>query len=73
MENTPRLHDTLMEVYGQHDEWLDKRHLKVMAWMIVGLLRSAKISLTEWIPSTVTTALASIRKDDFPAGCTMSG
>ena len=25
MENTSRLHDTLMEVYGQHDEWLDKR------------------------------------------------
>ena len=53
MENTSHLHDTLMKVYGQRDKWLDKRHLNVLVWMIIGLIWSGKISLTEWIPFTV--------------------
>ena len=65
MENTSRLYDTLMEVYGQHDKWLDKRHLNVMVWMIIGLIWSGKISLTEWIPYTKTTALASSTQRRF--------
>lgn len=65
MENTSRLHDTLMEVFGQHDKWLDKRHLNVMVWMIIGLIWSGKISLTEWVPYTVTTALASSTQRRF--------
>lgn len=59
MENTSRLHDTLMEVYGQHDRWLDRRHLDAMVWMIIGLIWSGRISLTEWVTYRVTTALAS--------------
>lgn len=65
MENTSRLHDTLMEVFGQHDKWLDKRHLNVMVWMIIGLIWSGKISLTEWVPYTVTTALAASTQRRF--------
>jgi predicted HTH domain antitoxin len=50
MENTPRLYDTLFEVLSQHRNWLDVRHLKTLAWMMIGLILSEKISLTEWAP-----------------------
>jgi len=50
MENTPRLHDTLVQVLGQHRNWLDVRHLKTLAWMMVGLIQSEKINLTDWVP-----------------------
>ena len=38
MESTPRLYDTLVDVLGQHQNWLDLRHLKTLAWMTVGLM-----------------------------------
>jgi hypothetical protein len=50
MENTPRLYDTLVSVLSQHRNWLDLRHLKTLAWMMVGLLQSHTISLPEWVP-----------------------
>jgi hypothetical protein len=50
MENTPRLYDTLVQVLSQHRKWLDVRHLKTLAWMMVGLLESGLISLTSWAP-----------------------
>jgi hypothetical protein len=50
MENTPRLYDTLVAVLSQHRNWLDLRHLKTLAWMMVGLLQSHTISLPEWVP-----------------------
>jgi hypothetical protein len=50
MENTPRLYATLVEVLRQHRQWLDVRHLQTLAWMIVGLLQSGLISLTQWTP-----------------------
>jgi DDE family transposase len=50
MESTPRLYDTLVQVLGQHSKWLDRRHLKTLAWMMVGLLQSRLISLTAWAP-----------------------
>src|SRR5262245_22620107 len=50
MESTPRLYDTLVAVLRQHQHWLDRRHLKTLAWMIVGLLQAGKISLTAWAP-----------------------
>ena len=48
MEGTPRLYDTLVQVLGQHENWVDRRHLKTLAWMMVGLIQSEKISLTAW-------------------------
>lgn len=65
MENTSRLYDSLLEVYGQHGNWLDKRHLKTLVWMVIGLVWSGKISLTEWVPYMVTTALASSTQRRF--------
>jgi hypothetical protein len=56
MENTPRLYDTLVTVLGQHRKWLDIRHLKTLAWMMVGLIGSGQISLTAWAPYTQSNA-----------------
>ncbi len=50
MANTPRLHDTLVGILAQHENWLDVRHLKTLAWMMVGLLMSGCVSLSEWVP-----------------------
>ena len=36
MENTPYLYNTLVQVLGQHANWVDLRHLKTLAWMMVG-------------------------------------
>ena len=50
MESTPRLYDTLVAVLRQHQNWLDRRHLKTLAWMMVGLIHAGTISLTAWAP-----------------------
>lgn len=50
MENTSRLYDTLIKVFGEEPNWLDIRHLKTLVWMMVGLIASNVISLTEWAP-----------------------
>lgn len=50
MENTFRLYDTLVKVLRQPENWLDCRHLCTLAWMIVGLIQSATVSLTAWVP-----------------------
>lgn len=50
MENTPRLYDTLLQVLNQHRQWLDVRHMKTLVWMMVGLIESGLISLTQWAP-----------------------
>jgi len=50
MEGTPRLYDTVVQVLSQHRKWLDTRHLKTLACMMVGLLQSGLISLTAWVP-----------------------
>ena len=39
MESTPRLSDTLVHIFRQHQNWLDRRHLKTLAWMTVGLIQ----------------------------------
>jgi hypothetical protein len=48
MENTPYLYDTLLQVLRQHRNWLDLRHLKTLAWMIVGLIQASSVSLGAW-------------------------
>jgi hypothetical protein len=50
MENTLRFYHTLIQILRQHRNWLDVRHLKTLAWMMVGLIQSGKINLTEWTP-----------------------
>jgi hypothetical protein len=50
MEHAPRLYDTLFQVVGRHRQWLDVRHMKTLVWMMVGLIESGLISLTQWAP-----------------------
>ena len=56
MENTPYLYDTLLRVLGQHANWLDLRHRKTLAWMMVGLICSKTVSLGAWTPFVVSQA-----------------
>lgn len=48
MESTSLLYQTLTLVLGCHQNWLDVRHLKTLAWMINGLILSGKINLNAW-------------------------
>ena len=50
MEVKSTMYHTLLMVLGQAGQWLDVRHMKTLAWMVVGLLESEKIGLTRWIP-----------------------
>jgi hypothetical protein len=50
MESTPRRYETLVHILSQHQNWVDRRHLKTLAWMIVGLMQSGTSSLTAWAP-----------------------
>jgi hypothetical protein len=56
MEHTPQLYDTLVHVLSQQATWVDQRHLKTLAWMMVGLIQSGWISLTAWAPYVVSRA-----------------
>jgi len=58
MESTPRLSDTLVDVFSQHDNWRDRRHRKTVAWMMVGLIQSQLVRLTAWVPSMHSRALS---------------
>jgi hypothetical protein len=57
MESTPRLYETLAHVLSQHENWGDRRHLKTLAWMIVGLIQARVVSLTAWAPSVHSRAV----------------
>ena len=50
MENTPQLYATLVHVLSQHAKGVDQRHLKTLAWMMVGLRQAGWSSLTTWAP-----------------------
>ena len=56
MENTSYLYDTLVRVLSQHANWLDLRHLKTLAWMMVGLINSYSMSLGAWTPFVISRA-----------------
>jgi len=48
MESTPLIYRTLVHVLSSHENWLDRRHLKTLAWMINGLILSGEIGLGAW-------------------------
>jgi hypothetical protein len=65
MEGTPRLYETLVQGFSQHQNWVDRRHLKTLASMLVGLRQSDKIRLTAWAPdvhSRAVSAQSSVRR-----------
>ena len=50
MKVKSRLYNTIIKILSQHKKWLDMRHMFTLAWMVVGSIRSEKISLTAWVP-----------------------
>ena len=50
MKIRSRLYNTIIKILSQHKKWLDVRHRVVLAWMIVGVIKSGKIGIPEWIP-----------------------
>lgn len=48
MSLTSRFHDELCQLLGQASLWSDVRHLKTLVWMVIGLICSGCISLTQW-------------------------
>ncbi|MDX2241522.1 MAG: hypothetical protein NW224_12625 [Leptolyngbyaceae cyanobacterium bins.302] len=57
MEETPRLYHALQELLGQYCYPRDQRLLYGLVWMVVGLIRSGKVSLTAWIDYVQTSAV----------------
>jgi hypothetical protein len=57
MESTPRLYETLAHVFSQHEHWVDRRPLKTLAWMMVGLIQARVVSLTAGAPSVHSRAV----------------
>lgn len=49
MTASSTLYDTLMTLLSQAP-WRDRRHLSTLTWMVVGLLSSGWIGLSEWVP-----------------------
>ena len=43
-----RLYYTILTILSQHKEWLDKRHKKALAWMVVGAIYEGSVSLSRW-------------------------
>jgi hypothetical protein len=57
MEGTPRFYDTLVQVLSPHQNGVDRRQLKTLAWRLVGLRESGQISLTAGVPSVHSRAV----------------
>lgn len=63
-KTNPKLYNTLstlMEGLG----WRDKRHLQTFVWIVLGLIESGVINLTQWVPfiqSRATFAQSTVRR-----------
>ena len=45
-----------MEYLRQHSHYSDKRHLITLSWMVMGVLLSQSLHLTEWEPFVISRA-----------------
>jgi hypothetical protein len=57
MAGTPRLDETLVQVFSQPQHWGDLRHLKTLAGMMGGLIPSGQSRLMAWAPSVYSRAV----------------
>ena len=48
MTGVLNLYSNIILILNIHQNWLDIRHMKTFAWMIVGVIESKTISLTQW-------------------------
>lgn len=56
MTSHPPLHNQLLQYLGQHTNYSDYRHLITLSWMVVGVLMSQSLHLTEWEPFVISRA-----------------
>ena len=70
MKIKSRLYNTIIKILSQHKKWLDVRHMFTLVWMVVGLIRSEKISPTAWVPYVESRAqYAQSTQRRFHRGC----
>ena len=58
----PTTYNIIIKILSQHKKWLDVRHAFTLAWMVVGLIRSEKISPSAWIPYVESRAAQSTQR-----------
>ncbi|MEL6579642.1 MAG: transposase [Cyanobacteria bacterium J06621_12] len=56
MTQHPPLYNQLMQYLRQHSNYSDKRHLITLSWMVMGVLLSQSLHLTEWEPFVISRA-----------------
>ena len=56
MTSYPPLYNQLMQYLRQHSYYSDKRHLVTLSWMVMAVLLSQSLHLTEWEPYVMSRA-----------------
>jgi hypothetical protein len=56
MTSYPPLYNQLMQYLRQHSYYSDKRHLITLSWMVMAVLLSQSLHLTEWEPYVMSRA-----------------
>ena len=56
MTQHPPLYNQLMQYLRQYSHYSDKRHLITLSWMVMGVLLSQSLHLTEWEPFVISRA-----------------
>lgn len=56
MTSYPPLYHQLIKYLRQHSHYSDKRHLITLSWMVMGVLLSQSLHLTEWEPFVISRA-----------------
>ena len=56
MNTYPPLYHQLMKYLRQYSHYSDKRHLVALSWMVMGVLLSQSLHLTEWEPFVISGA-----------------
>jgi hypothetical protein len=56
MTQHPPLYNQLMQYLRQHSYYSDKRHLITLSWMVMAVLLSQSLHLTEWEPYVMSRA-----------------
>ena len=57
MTQHPPLYHQLMQYLRQHSHYSDYRHLITLSWMVMGVLLSQSLHLTEWEPFVISRAI----------------
>jgi len=72
MTRTSPTLDELNTWLGQSKQWADRRHLCTLVWMVIGLICSGCVSLTEWTLYVESRAIFAHRQRTLVAGFAQS-